>query len=153
MNRTPVQSHNLKAVGYENGTLQIEFVTGRVYEYFDVSPLVHGQLMNAESVGKFFTEHIRDRYEHREIAVPQSPDFAALVDGIADWQDEDRRGVYFDHAARLHGLGFTDLSLIRAVLTTLYQTAAGNEAARKAVLTTEPAETIHERINYRAGQT
>lgn len=127
MNRAPVQSSNLKSVGYHEGTLEIEFVTGRVYDYYDVSPLIHGQLMAAESAGKYFVEHIRDRYEHKELAVPKSPEFGTLVDGIAHWHDEDKRGVYFDHADRLYKLGITDLGMLSALLTTLYRTAVENE--------------------------
>lgn len=61
MQRTPVQSSNIAAVGYapEQRVLQVEFIGGRVYEYAGVPPTVHDGLMRAPSKGTFFAEHIR----------------------------------------------------------------------------------------------
>jgi hypothetical protein len=61
MQRTPVESSNIAAVGYvpERRVLQIEFIGGRVYEYAAVPHTVHEELMRAPSKGTFFAEHIR----------------------------------------------------------------------------------------------
>jgi lysyl-tRNA synthetase class 2 len=47
--------------------LTVTFVTGRVYEYFNVPFDVAGAFERAESKGAFFNRHIRDRYRFREI--------------------------------------------------------------------------------------
>lgn len=60
MNRTPVSSSNIKSVGFDKGTLQVEFSNGRIYNY--TGPKVaehHAALMKAESKGRYFTQHIR----------------------------------------------------------------------------------------------
>ena len=70
MKREPVESSNLKSVGYDPCTrvLEIEFKDGSVYEYDDVPCEVHSGLMDAESKGSFFYENIRKRdYEYRRI--------------------------------------------------------------------------------------
>lgn len=61
MNRVPVQSSNLKEVGYDakTMTLEIEFNDGGVYQYFDVPENVHTELMSAASLGIFFGTQIR----------------------------------------------------------------------------------------------
>jgi KTSC domain len=63
MKRTPVDSTNLKSVGYDadSKTLEVEFDQGRVYRYFGVSVALHEQLMKAtESHGKFFNKYIKN---------------------------------------------------------------------------------------------
>jgi len=64
MNRTPVSSDNLMSVGYEPSsmTLEIEFKSGRIYQYFDVPETVYQELMTAPSHGKFFNAYIRSVY-------------------------------------------------------------------------------------------
>jgi KTSC domain-containing protein len=42
--------------------LQIKFVTGKVYLYLNVPGDVFEQFSLAPSKGRFFNEHIRDRY-------------------------------------------------------------------------------------------
>ncbi len=61
--RTPVRSSALRSVGYdeEQQTLEIEFTNGAVYRYFDVPPEVHRGLMAAESHGRYFHQHVRDK--------------------------------------------------------------------------------------------
>ena len=70
MDRQPVRSSNLAAVGYdaESRTLEIEFLDSGVYQYFDVPPSIHDGLMGAPSHGKFFHAHIRDKYRYAKIA-------------------------------------------------------------------------------------
>lgn len=69
MNRTPVRSSNLGSVGYDANqrTLEIEFKSGGLYEYYDVPIEVHDELMNAESHGKYFNENIKESYESKRI--------------------------------------------------------------------------------------
>lgn len=67
MNRTPVRSSNIASVGYENGTLEIAFVDGGVYQYFNVPEHVYQEMMSAGSKGGYFHDHIKDRYQTRKV--------------------------------------------------------------------------------------
>lgn len=69
MQRDPVSSSNLAAVGYDptTSTLEIEFNSGRVYHYFDVPEHTHQELMSAGSVGSFFAKSIKNSFACSEI--------------------------------------------------------------------------------------
>lgn len=64
MEREPVKSTTVGSVGYEgeSKTLEIEFQSGAVYQYFDVPETVHKGLLSAESKGQCFNNEIRDEY-------------------------------------------------------------------------------------------
>jgi len=64
MLRVPVESEAMRSVGYRDGTLEIEFVQGDVYRYFDVPAEIHRVLLAAESHGEFFNAHVRDRFQY-----------------------------------------------------------------------------------------
>ena len=61
MNRVPVSSSNLVAVGYDSSslTLEVEFKNGAVYQYFDVPPHEHEDLMRASSTGRHLIAHVK----------------------------------------------------------------------------------------------
>lgn len=69
MKRTPINSTNIRAVGYDEATqlLEIEFHTGRVYRYSSVPPYVYAGLIKAESHGKYFQTHISNMYSNVEV--------------------------------------------------------------------------------------
>jgi len=69
VDRLPVDSSNLAAVGYdpETRTLEIEFRNGRVYRYFDVPSDVYEELMAADTLGGYFNRNIRNRYPFEQI--------------------------------------------------------------------------------------
>lgn len=54
MIRQPVKSSNVKSVGYDpgSGTLEVEFLSGTVYQYPKVSTKEYEALIGAESVGR-----------------------------------------------------------------------------------------------------
>ena len=62
MNRTPVDSSNLRSVGYDSATqtLEIEFHSGDTYQYHGVPQQIHEQLMAASSHGRYFAAHIKN---------------------------------------------------------------------------------------------
>jgi hypothetical protein len=64
MDRVPVQSSNLRAVGYDAALLllEVEFQSGSVYAYRRVPPQVYEALLKASSKGSYFTAHIRTVY-------------------------------------------------------------------------------------------
>ena len=70
MDRTPVSSSNLAAVGYDPNTkiLEIEFHGGSVYAYSDVPQDIFDELMSAESHGKYFNANIKDKYPYTKIS-------------------------------------------------------------------------------------
>jgi len=69
MLRTQVQSSNLRSIGYdaETQTLEIEFTSGGVYQYYGVSSATFQGLMNAASHGTYFHQHIKNNYSYHRI--------------------------------------------------------------------------------------
>jgi hypothetical protein len=69
MKRERVNSSVIASVGYDARTsgMDVEFISGRVYRYFQVPPAVHDSLMSAQSIGRYFNAHIRDRFRNREL--------------------------------------------------------------------------------------
>lgn len=63
----PVSSSNLESVGYENGTLNISFIKGGLYAYYNVPFTVYQNLMSAPSHGKYFHAHIKGIYRYEKI--------------------------------------------------------------------------------------
>lgn len=66
MNRTPVNSSDAASVGYESSTmtLEIEFNSGSIYQYFDVPETIYQDLMRASSVGRFIHTNIKNKYRY-----------------------------------------------------------------------------------------
>jgi KTSC domain len=67
MEREPVSSENIASIGYENGTLEVEFTSGRVYQYFDVPEHVFEELMRADSHGRFFNQQVRGQFRYARV--------------------------------------------------------------------------------------
>lgn len=69
MNRMAVTSKNLASVGYESAsmTLEVEFLDGRVYQYFDVPEFEYRSLMQAGSHGTYFNANIRNSYRYTQL--------------------------------------------------------------------------------------
>lgn len=62
MMMSSVVSSDIHSVGYENGTLYIQFHSGGLYSYRNVPTSVYRGLMNASSHGKYFHAHIKNNY-------------------------------------------------------------------------------------------
>ena len=60
---TPVKSSNIKAIDYDptTKTLTIEFNSGGLYEYHDVTEAEHNTLLKADSIGSHFHQHIKSK--------------------------------------------------------------------------------------------
>lgn len=69
MIRQPVISSNIRAIGYdsESSTLEIEFHTGGVYQYFSVPETTYNELMHASSHGSYFHRYVKDQYRWAKI--------------------------------------------------------------------------------------
>jgi KTSC domain len=65
MKRKYVESSMMASFGYDPGslTLEIEFVSGAVWQYLDVQKSVYNQMKSASSFGKFFLANIKGEYE------------------------------------------------------------------------------------------
>lgn len=69
MKRTDVDSSMLVSIGYDEKKkiLEVEFTSGGVYEYYDVEKVIYDELMNADSLGHYFINNIRDDYDYSPI--------------------------------------------------------------------------------------
>ncbi|WP_442789173.1 KTSC domain-containing protein [Kitasatospora sp. NBC_01302] len=64
MERFIVRSSNIRSIGYDRWSeiLEIEFLSGGIYQYRAVPPALHRELMEAESHGRFFAAFIRGKF-------------------------------------------------------------------------------------------
>jgi len=78
MQRTPVTSQQIKSIGYDptTATLEVEFTNGAVYQYSAVPAHIHQELMEAESIGKYFNQHIKYGFRYERVDVQTEGDAA-----------------------------------------------------------------------------
>lgn len=70
---TAVESRNLQAIGFSNHGLFVQFKGGAVYRYPDAKKAVFDSGLEAQSKGKWFREHVRDKLKHLPVdAEPKS---------------------------------------------------------------------------------
>ena len=64
MQRQPVESSNLRSVGYDPATrtLEVEFRNGTVYQYSGVEQEDFDRFMASSSKGKFLNESIKGKF-------------------------------------------------------------------------------------------
>lgn len=64
-----VASSNLASVGYnrETETLEVEFLNGSVYQYYDVPENMYDELMMAGSKGQFLHAYIKNAYPYSRV--------------------------------------------------------------------------------------
>ncbi|MBL4918659.1 KTSC domain-containing protein [Tabrizicola sp. DMG-N-6] len=69
MDRYPVTSSNLAEVGYdpELETLEVQFKSGGVYQYFNVTAVMYERLMSADSLGRYFNKEIKGHYPEAKL--------------------------------------------------------------------------------------
>ncbi len=60
----PVASSAIAAIGYDPSTqrMTILFTSGRSYTFCRVPSSVHARMMSAPSKGRFYDDHIKNRY-------------------------------------------------------------------------------------------
>jgi KTSC domain len=65
MNRQSVTSSQIESIGYDQETLEleVEFKNGSVYTYENVPFDEYTSLMDADSVGKYFSANIKNKYK------------------------------------------------------------------------------------------
>lgn len=66
MQRVPVSSSTIVSVGFDaaTSTLEVEFVSGQTYQYFDVPEAVYQSLLSAASPGTYLAQHIKGVYRY-----------------------------------------------------------------------------------------
>ncbi|MDM8346921.1 KTSC domain-containing protein [Pseudochrobactrum sp. sp1633] len=69
MDRQSVSSSNIASVGYDeiSQTLEIEFLSGGIYEYYNVPENVYQELISASSVGRYFAQRVRSTYNFSRV--------------------------------------------------------------------------------------
>jgi hypothetical protein len=69
MKRKHVDSSAIASVGYDpkKQILEIEFVHGAIYQYFEVPAAEYRSLMKAASIGGYVNAHIKDEYRYIQI--------------------------------------------------------------------------------------
>lgn len=69
MERVRVSSSNLKAVGYdaEEQILEVEFLNGSIYHYFNVPEYKYEGLLRASSKGGYLNDYIKGGYRYRRL--------------------------------------------------------------------------------------
>ena len=70
MDKHNVASSNVKAIGYDEHTqtLEVEFWSGRVYQYYGVPENTHNQFMQTSSKGRFLNACIKNHYPYSRVA-------------------------------------------------------------------------------------
>lgn len=69
MNRQAVTSSNIASIGYDadSKTLEIEFLNGGVYQYFDVPQHIYDGIMSADSHGQYLAQNIKGAYRYSKV--------------------------------------------------------------------------------------
>lgn len=79
MQKHDVTSTVIDALGYSR-VLEIRFESGRIYQYYDVPQEIYEGMLAAESKGRYFNAHIRDKYPYQEIELLDRPQRQAKSD-------------------------------------------------------------------------
>lgn len=67
MRRRLVNSSSVRSVGWSDGTLELEYVNGSTYQYYDVPQPTFAALLAAASIGAYVNTHIKPCYDYREV--------------------------------------------------------------------------------------
>ena len=64
-----LQSTSLSAATYQeqSASLELVFRSGAIYRYIGVSAQVYQELLQSESKGRYFNQHIRNRFRYSHI--------------------------------------------------------------------------------------
>lgn len=86
MDRSPLDSSTITAAAYDDAAqlLEIEFRTGRVYQFEGVPRGVYDWLVRTPSKGAYFARMINNRYPFREVSERENPDEPDLTQLLTD---------------------------------------------------------------------
>lgn len=69
MERYQVASSNVASIGFDEATqtLEVEFLNGTVYQYYNVSEYMYQQLTHAPSKGRFLNTYIKNAFPYSRV--------------------------------------------------------------------------------------
>ena len=67
MRRRPVNSSSVRSVGWSDGTLELEYVNGSTYRYYEVPQPTYAALLAAPSIGAYVNTHIKPHFDCEEV--------------------------------------------------------------------------------------
>ncbi len=69
MQRQHVSSSNIDSIGYDAGlgVLEIEFLDGGIYRYYNVPESIYVGIMNAPSCGRYFHQRVKDVFNSTKV--------------------------------------------------------------------------------------
>ena len=69
MERYAVASSNIASIGYdaETETLEVEFLSGSIYQYYNVTQTMYDNLMSEGSKGRFLNTYIKNAYPYSRV--------------------------------------------------------------------------------------
>ncbi|PSF12621.1 KTSC domain-containing protein [Marinobacter shengliensis] len=69
MDRSSVNSSNVLSVGYdsENMILEVEFLKGAIYQYYNVPEYIYSDLLSSESIGGFLHSHVKGVFSYSQV--------------------------------------------------------------------------------------
>ena len=69
MERYSVASSNIASIGYDKDTetLEVEFLNGSIYQYYNFPEHMYDQLMREPSKGKFLNIYIKNAYPYSRV--------------------------------------------------------------------------------------
>lgn len=69
MEREYVESTMIRSYGFDNSTstLEVEFNSGAIWQYFDVTESIFYEMKSAGSCGKFFNANIKGQYSESQV--------------------------------------------------------------------------------------
>ena len=69
MERYSVASSNVRSMGYDpqTQTLEVEFMSGTIYQYYGVPENMYDQMMKEQSKGRFLNAYIKNQYPYSRI--------------------------------------------------------------------------------------
>lgn len=69
MDRTPVSSSNLASAGYDESSevMEVEFLDGSIYQYYNVPRSIYDALISAPSAGKFLASQVKGHFPYSRV--------------------------------------------------------------------------------------
>ena len=69
MEKYSVASSNISSIGYDpsRATLEVEFLNGSIYQYFNVPENMYEQLMAAPKKGRFLHAYVKNAYPYSRV--------------------------------------------------------------------------------------
>lgn len=68
MERQFVTSSDIKSVGYLGGTLEVEFLSGGVYQYYNVPYSHYENMICYAHPGTYFARNVKPYYRYKRVA-------------------------------------------------------------------------------------